>query len=150
MTRAAVWGATLGPIGYWPWGPGTLASAAVTLVWWATAPGVAVTIVAAVLLGGLGVPLAGSAERALGPDDRRIVVDEAAGMALALAGAPPGVAGALVALAWFRLFDIFKPPPVRQAERVAGGVGVMLDDMVAGALAAAATAGTLWLWRYAG
>jgi phosphatidylglycerophosphatase A len=75
------------------------------------------------------------------------VIDEVAGQLLALAPlllGPPLSRSTLLALLAvgffaFRLFDIWKPGPVRLLERrVAGGWGVMLDDVAAGALAAAA------------
>ena len=91
-------------------------------------------------------------------DDGRIVIDEVAGQILALAPMltlAPGSGwlargGALVTgFVAFRLFDIAKPGPVRWAERrFEGGVGVMADDLVAGALAAPFVAG--WLWLAAG
>ena len=74
-------------------------------------------------------------------DPQDVVVDEAAGVLVALlpAGAswPAVVAGVLL----FRLFDVTKPFPAGLAEaRVGGGLGVMLDDLVAGAWAAAVLA----------
>lgn len=69
-----------------------------------------------------------------------IVVDEAAGMLLALAGLSVDASlwGVLIAFGLFRVFDIFKPWPVSWADQQKGAFGVMLDDIVAGALAAAA------------
>jgi phosphatidylglycerophosphatase A len=48
------------------------------------------------------------------------------------------IAVAVVAFLFFRLFDIVKPPPARQAERIGGGVGIMLDDLFAAVYANAA------------
>jgi phosphatidylglycerophosphatase A len=45
----------------------------------------------------------------------------------------------------FRVFDVWKPGPARRAERLGGGAGVMLDDAVAGLLAAPLVAGVAWL-----
>jgi phosphatidylglycerophosphatase A len=69
-----------------------------------------------------------------------IVVDEAAGMLLALAGlsAAAGIWGVLIAFGLFRVFDILKPWPVSWADQQKGAFGVMLDDIVAGALVALA------------
>jgi phosphatidylglycerophosphatase A len=92
---------------------------------------------------------AGEAERAFGrEDDGRIVVDEIAGQLLALAPlcalAPASRTNFLALVTGFvafRGFDIAKPGPVRWAERrFSGGLGVMADDAVAGALAAAVVA----------
>lgn len=70
------------------------------------------------------------------------------------------VAGYLIAVAWwdftgwrhliaafllFRLFDIFKPPPARRLERLPGGLGIMVDDLVAGLWALAIMAALRWL-----
>ena len=69
-----------------------------------------------------------------------IVVDEAAGMLLALAGltSEASLWGVLLAFVTFRVFDIFKPWPISWADQQKGAFGVMLDDVVAGALVAAA------------
>ena len=69
-----------------------------------------------------------------------IVVDEAAGMLLALAGlgADASIWSVLIAFGLFRVFDIFKPWPISWADQQKGAFGVMLDDIVAGALVAAA------------
>ena len=80
------------------------------------------------------------------PDAQRRRADEAAGMALALSGVPPGLPGCLVALALFRTLDIGKPPPVSWCESVPGGPGVMLDDVVAGGIAAVLGAAAFALW----
>ncbi|MCA3270646.1 MAG: phosphatidylglycerophosphatase A [Roseomonas sp.] len=69
-----------------------------------------------------------------------IVVDEAAGMLIALAGLSLGASiwGVLIAFGLFRIFDILKPWPISWADQQKGAFGVMLDDIVAGALAALA------------
>lgn len=136
MSRAGVWAATLGPVGWWPAGPGTLASGLTAAVWWWASPSRAATLIAAAAVALAGTLAAGVADRALGPDDGRIVIDEVAGMALALAAVPRTLPGVLVAFVLFRLFDIAKPPPIRTIDaRLKNGVGVMLDDLVAAALA---------------
>jgi len=68
-----------------------------------------------------------------------IVVDEAAGMLLTLAGLPAGAGWVGIGLAFllFRAFDILKPWPVSWADGLHGATGVMLDDILAGAIAAA-------------
>ena len=69
-----------------------------------------------------------------------IVVDEAAGMLLALAGlsVDSSIWGVMIAFGLFRVFDIFKPWPISWADQQKGAFGVMLDDIVAGALVALA------------
>jgi phosphatidylglycerophosphatase A len=67
-----------------------------------------------------------------------IVVDEAAGMLLALAALPhAGWVGVVAAFALFRAFDILKPWPVSWADGLHGPTGVMLDDVIAGGMAGA-------------
>ena len=68
------------------------------------------------------------------PDPRSVVVDEFCGMWLALVGTNPSVLVIVAAFAAFRFLDIVKPPPVRQAERLPGGIGIMADDLVAGGI----------------
>ncbi|MFB3778918.1 MAG: phosphatidylglycerophosphatase A [Bryobacteraceae bacterium] len=66
-------------------------------------------------------------------DPSRIVVDEAIGQWVTLAGATACNWKSLLAgFLLFRAFDIWKPPPVRQAESLAGGTGIVADDVVAG------------------
>ena len=94
-----------------------------------------------------GVPIGTWFERRLERHDPRpFVLDEVAGMLIAALAAWMPTAGAvwlslLLAFAWFRFFDIVKPPPVRQMERLPGGWGIMADDLLAGGLALAATVG---------
>jgi phosphatidylglycerophosphatase A len=86
---------------------------------------------------------AGVAARASGIHDPGfVVVDEVVGQWIALAGARPFYwKSALIGFALFRLFDIWKPPPVRQLEALPGGLGINADDAMAGAYAAL----VLWL-----
>jgi phosphatidylglycerophosphatase A len=146
LTSTAVVIATLGPVGHWPVGPGTLASALVTALWlvlpWPWAAWLAVVVLWTMM----GVPLTDRAETVLGHDDGRIVIDEAAGMGLALLATPRVWTGALAAFALFRLFDILKPPPVGSLQRAPGGWGVMADDLAAGALTAVVVAAGFALW----
>lgn len=80
-------------------------------------------------------------------DPQWVVIDEGAGQSLALAALPLGVGagGIILAFLLFRLFDITKPGPVGWADRRKGSTGVMLDDLIAGALAALLILGArLW------
>jgi phosphatidylglycerophosphatase A len=72
-------------------------------------------------------------------DPGQVVIDEVSGQLIALVPliAAPSVAGILVAFLLFRLFDIFKPYPIRKLERLRAGLGVMADDALAGIYAAA-------------
>jgi phosphatidylglycerophosphatase A len=70
-------------------------------------------------------------------DPQIVVVDEVLGQWISLAGARTlNWKSYLAAFALFRLFDIWKPPPVRQLEALPGGLGINLDDVMAGIYAA--------------
>ena len=86
-------------------------------------------------LSGLGVWICGrTAEELADKDPAAIVWDEVVGFLTAMIAAPAGVAWILAGFVLFRFFDIVKPWPVRAAERVRGGLGILLDDLVAGIL----------------
>lgn len=68
-------------------------------------------------------------------DPQHVVIDEVCGQWISLLFMPPTWRSALLCLVLFRLFDIVKPPPARQLERLHGGMGVMLDDVAAGCYA---------------
>lgn len=130
--------ATLGGIGRLKPAPGTWGSLVVL-------PLVVFGPVIALLLGLLVTLLGFFATREVlrdAPDEDPgwIVVDEAAGMLIALAGltTEASIWGVLIAFGLFRVFDIFKPWPISWADQQKGALGVMLDDIVAGALVAAA------------
>jgi phosphatidylglycerophosphatase A len=67
-----------------------------------------------------------------GKDSPRIVVDEIAGFLVANFASPAELKPALLAFLLFRFFDIIKPFPAGRAERISGGPGVILDDLIAG------------------
>ncbi len=144
MPRAAIFLATGAGAGYGPVAPGTWGSAVgVALYLPLSAAGTAVYAAALALLLVAGIWAAEQAERVFGKDDGRIVIDEVVGQLLALApllGDPVRLRSPLwlvTGFVAFRVFDVWKPGPARWAERrFAGGMGVMLDDVVAGALAA--------------
>ena len=77
------------------------------------------------------------AERVLGvKDPGAIVIDEVAGMTLAVLAFPLTLSTLAVGFLLFRLFDVTKPFPARASERAPGGLGVMVDDLIAGLYAA--------------
>ena len=70
-------------------------------------------------------------------DPSEVVVDEAVGQWVTLVGATVySWKSVLAALVLFRILDILKPFPIRQAEKLPGGVGIMADDVVAGLVGA--------------
>ena len=127
-------------------GPGTYGSVAAVLLWFgaahllqptstALAVGTLIAAIAAILIG---IPAATVVARESGREDPgHVVIDEVAGQLIALIAIPAAPIPALLAFVLFRLFDITKPPPVRQLERLPTGTGIMLDDVAAGLLALA-------------
>ncbi|WP_266206154.1 phosphatidylglycerophosphatase A family protein [Pontibacter kalidii] len=97
------------------------------LVWWLP------TVTA--LLTALGVWSAGEVEPLWGKDDKKVVIDEVAGMCISLLFIPITPGSLMVGLFLFRFFDIVKPLYIRRLEKIGGGLGVMLDDVVAGVYA---------------
>lgn len=135
MTRLAVFIATVGYCGYFPFAPGTVGSAAGlvfwALVWWSGS-----TVLEVALIVGLfaaGVWAGTTAERYFGGvDPGPIVVDEVVGMLITLAFIPGlGWSGALAGFVLFRIFDVVKPYPAGRFEQLHGGLGVMADDAMA-------------------
>jgi phosphatidylglycerophosphatase A len=94
----------------------------------------------------LGTWAAGEAERALGggKDPGAIVIDEVAGMMLAVLVVPPTLAIVAVAFLLFRVFDMTKPFPANVSQRLRGGIGVMMDDLIAGLYALALVRVARW------
>lgn len=94
----------------------------------------------------VGVITATQAEKALGKDASPIVIDEWAGMFVSLIAIPYSLEWYVVAFFAFRFYDIVKIPPGRQAERLPGGWGVMLDDIIAGIHTAITLQILIYLW----
>lgn len=132
-------------VGFVPVAPGTWGSLLGVPVYWLLAQlslwtqfSLWVKIAGFCLLGGLAVGVAQVAGSVLDKADApEIVIDEVLGMAVTLAGSPAISPAALImGFFFFRLFDIWKPFPIRQLEaHIPGGWGVVLDDVVAGVFA---------------
>ncbi|MGC8917000.1 MAG: phosphatidylglycerophosphatase A family protein [Thermoanaerobaculum sp.] len=133
--------ATVGLLGELVPAPGTfVGSLAGVLVflwlprgWEGVAAGVALTLVAPAVCGR-------EARRRGETDPSSVVLDEVVGQwwalqVMAWAGVPARALWVFLGFALFRVADVVKPPPVRQAERLPGGLGIVADDLVAGVLA---------------
>jgi phosphatidylglycerophosphatase A len=87
----------------------------------------------AALVIAVGIPAATRVSRATGlKDPQFVVIDETAGQLITLLGAPLAWKSFLAGFILFRVFDIVKPPPVRQLERLPEGAGIVIDDVAAG------------------
>ncbi len=100
--------------------------------WWTAA---AFTVLATIA----GIWICGESARRLGVHDHPAIVwDEVAGMMLVMLAAPATGWGIALAFALFRLFDIWKPWPIREVDHgMRGGLGIMLDDVMAALMAVA-------------
>ena len=131
-----------------PVAPGTIGSLPGVLLFWLTLDfGLYVQLGIAFALAVFGVWLCGESARRIGVHDHGgIVWDEIAGMYLTLMVAPFSVAGWVLAFVLFRVMDIVKPWPIRDLDhRLGGGVGIMLDDLVAALYAAVLLGLYRWL-----
>ena len=122
-----------------PRAPGTCGSLlGLAIAWWTVPLGLELRLMVAIALILSGLWICSEAARRIGVHDHPgIVWDEIAGMYLVLLAAPPGIVAWVLGFGLFRLFDIWKPWPIRDLDhRLGGGPGIMLDDLVAALYAA--------------
>jgi phosphatidylglycerophosphatase A len=136
--------ATFFGAGYLKPGPGTYASAITAALWLGAAhllhPSATAltigTLLAAILVTAIGIPVSTIVARESGRKDPGfVVIDEVAGQLFTLIAFPATWPFALLALGLFRAFDISKPWPIRALEKLPEGTGIMLDDVAAGIIA---------------
>jgi phosphatidylglycerophosphatase A len=132
--------ATLLGIGYLKPGSGTWAAGVTALLWFAVEYFLVpaslrwpATLAASVIVTLIGIPASTAVARADRQEDPgHVVIDEVAGQLISLIAAPLGWKSFLASFILFRAFDIVKPPPVRQLEKLPEGTGIMIDDVGAG------------------
>ena len=145
--RAPLWAtliSTFFAVGRLKPGPGTWGSLATVIVWRLTSSRIPVanrawaTIVAAAAVTIIGIPAATRVARSSGLEDPQfVVIDEVAGQLVALIAVPLAWKTFLAGLILFRVFDIWKPFPIRRLERLPDGTGIVVDDLGAGLYALA-------------
>lgn len=127
--------------GFSPFAPGTAGALLAVLIWfglYCLIPFNLLWILTALLIVVFtiaGIWSANAIEKVWGKDPSRVVVDEMVGVWIALLAVPEGsyfVPFVWAAFVLFRLFDIFKPLGIRKMESFKGGVGIMMDDILAG------------------
>jgi phosphatidylglycerophosphatase A len=127
-----------------PFAPGTFGSVVgVVAAWWLLDLPLVARVAAVIAVIGAGVFICGESARRLGRhDDQRIVFDEIAGVLLtSLAVAEKTLFALALVFVFFRVFDIWKPWPIRDVDHsLHGGLGIMLDDLIAAVYAAACVA----------
>jgi phosphatidylglycerophosphatase A len=138
-------------VGKLPFAPGTAGSILGVAYWWSLTflqPWAKWLIFVLAIL--FAVWCAGEAAELLRkPDPPQVVIDEIVAIPLALAGVGMEWWKIAIGFIWFRVFDIWKPPPVRQAQAFSGGVGIVLDDLLAAAYACLTTHAVIWLIAHA-
>lgn len=128
-------GTALG-LGYAPIGPGTVGSiggllVALFIFHFSTIPNV-ILIGLIVVFTLLGIISANRLEKIWGEDPSKVVIDEVVGMWISLLFLPHTLIVVTISFLLFRVFDISKPLYIRNMERLNGGYGVMMDDILAG------------------
>jgi len=131
-----------------PKAPGTAGTLAAVPLWYLLAQ-TPLTIYLLLVLGAfvIGIWLCGRTSRDLGVHDHGgIVWDEFVGYWITMIAVPVDWIWALAGFILFRLFDILKPWPIGPVDRrIHGGLGIMLDDVLAGIMAAGVLQGLIWL-----
>lgn len=135
MKTVALAIATAGGAGYFPFAPGTVGSAVGVVIYLLTRhldPASQVALFATVCV--VGTWASTVAARHFGREDPGyVVVDEVAGQLATLLLLDVGVIGAGIGFLVFRILDIIKPWPANRLESLHGGLGIMADDVMAGA-----------------
>ena len=120
-------------VGYLPFIPGTFASIVGVLLIYLLKDNSFIYILFTVVLIILGFLISGKAEKIFNQKDARfIVIDEVSGMLLSLLFIPYDIRLIVMAFILFRILDAFKPYPSDRLQRLAGSIGIMSDDIVAG------------------
>jgi phosphatidylglycerophosphatase A len=128
-------------IGYFPWASGTLGSAVTAgALWWffcrTNAPVHAPDWwVLSLAVTAFSIIVSSRPREVFGSDDpKEVVIDECAGMVISFLFIPLSVKTLVLGLCLFRFFDIVKPFPVYKMETLEGGLGITMDDVMAGIL----------------
>lgn len=123
-------------IGYVGKGGGTVAAVFTCICWYfwheRFVPGLWLTLGVTLVITVIGIISSDAVEPFWGKDDKKVVIDEVAGMCISLLFLPASIGYIAAGLVLFRFFDIVKPLYISKAEKLPGGLGVMLDDVLAG------------------
>lgn len=135
MNSISSWIATGFGIGYLPLAPGTWGSLAAFFVWYFFMTDISpfLLVIISLVVFFIGVLTSNAVIQTTAKSDpSEVVIDEFSGQWIALIALPHTLGYGIAALVLFRILDIFKPPPIKQLERLPGGWGIMLDDVAAG------------------
>ncbi|MCD6246051.1 phosphatidylglycerophosphatase A [candidate division WOR-3 bacterium] len=127
--------ATFFYIGRFPFGPGTLASFISLPIFYLILKKILLYIILLTVIIIVGVLSSHSvAVESKDNDPSYVVIDEVAGMGVSLLFAPQNILYIAVAFILFRILDIFKLPFIKKVEHIGNGIGIMLDDILSGAI----------------
>lgn len=135
MKKTSVYISTLFGIGYFPKAPGTAGTLFAAMVYFILPEkwiGSVYLILSILFLSLISVLFISKAEKKLGHDNGKIVIDEFFGYFVAMMFLPKSLLILTLAFILFRFFDIFKPEPVNVLQKLPKGWGVMADDIMAG------------------
>ena len=122
-------------LGHLPVAPGTWGTFGGAIFWYYYLRHVDIKLylIVTIILSVIGIYLSSIAERIYKcKDSQHIVVDEFCGYLVGMICVPIGIYWGIAGFILFRIFDIFKPVPIRQLEKLPLGLGVMADDLMAG------------------
>jgi phosphatidylglycerophosphatase A len=117
--------------GYSPVASGTAASMVALLIYFI--PGfeqLYIIVPVSILFLLYGIPLGSKFEKIYGKDPKQCTIDEFVGMWISLIALPKTMEIAITTFFIWRVLDIIKPPPARKLEKINGGIGIMIDDVV--------------------
>lgn len=119
--------------GYMPIVPGTFGSLAALLIYFIPGFEKPVIIIPAIIVFMVyGIYVGNKFDKVYGKDPRQCTIDEVVGMWISLLFLPKRIVVSVIAFIVWRVFDIVKPFPARNLEKLEGGLGIMIDDVVAG------------------
>ncbi len=121
--------------GYAPVAPGTAGSLIAVLIYWVFINSNFQLLILSAIFFAIGVITSGEFEKRDGHDPSIVVVDEIVGMWVALLFVQKEIGTVLFSFFVFRIMDVIKPPPAKNFDRMNGGIGIMMDDVVAGVYA---------------
>ena len=134
-------------IGYIGKGAGTVAAVACSVCWylaWQNGYQLVPSLIVTAVITLIGIWSSGIVSTIWGEDPARVVIDEVSGMCISLLFVPVSIKYVVCALILFRFFDIVKPLYIRKLERLPGGWGIMLDDVLAGIYANIILQAAIW------
>ena len=119
--------------GYFPVASGTVGSLVALIIYFI--PGFEqwfIIVPLTIIFAAYGIYVGTKFEIVYGKDPAECTIDEIVGLWISLIALPKTILIAIIAFLLWRILDIIKPPPARNLERLKGGIGIMIDDVISG------------------